>query len=494
MFLGSVRRAAPTLLDFIPELQGKWAGNPSPLWRQEWKPAKHWAPIDGTDAVQCMLSPRRCKIPKGKLGFCKMRGNPMGNELQTLAYGTSMGAALEGIETEAVFHFRPGAAILSLANVGCDKRCIYCHNWAAGSQVEFLEGRDSEVTKFTPEQVVDLALEHEIEILSWTYNDPVVWHEFVCKTAALGRKHGLVNLYKSAFGLNSEPVDELLDCIDIFSISLKTMDPKVYRKITGGGSLQPTLDGAKRVFESGKAHLELSELVVTDVNDTAEEARRTAKWVLEELSPDVPLHIVRFHPSFKYLDKPRTPVDRLQRFRRILKEEGLKHVYLGNVYERGTSDTHCLNCGHLHVSRFGLTSKVVGLDEHGMCLQCGTPGAIVQPHQGRSPLEVCEGNPFEIFAGDDLKSRSVTWNDEVNSVHVVLTQKRPIVLLREPMMSYEVIKAPLGRVILSKSATHETGLKVFAESSFDLFPVLDRAHFPVSKDEEDLANKVHLQR
>ena len=365
-----------------------------------------------------------------------------------------------------------------------------CRFW----QVEYLQDRDDEVMKFTPEQVVELALSHNIEVLSWTYNDPVVWHEFVCKTAALGRQHGLINLYKSAFGLNAEPVDELLDCIDIFSISLKTMDPKVYRRITGGGSLQPTLDGAKRVFDSGKAHLELSELVVTDVNDSEEEAKRTAKWVLEELSPEVPLHIVRFHPSFKYLEKPRTPIDRLRRFRTVLKEEGLKHVYLGNVYEPGTSDTHCLSCGQLHVSRFGLTARVVGLDEHGACTNCGAPGAIVQPHQGQGPSEQCTENPFEIFgcAAENLASRSVTWSDDVNSVHVVLPKKGPIVLLRKPMMSYEVIKAPLGRVILSKSDLEETALSVYGGADFELFPVLDRAHFPISKDEEDLAHRVSI--
>lgn len=146
-------------------------------------------------AVKCHLSPRNCVIQEGKLGFCKVRGN-RGGRLVTLNYGKGVHSTEETIETEAVFHFAPGERILSLGNIGCMLNCGYCHNWKT-SQAKYVTDKD--VYYYTPEQVVETALKHGIRVISWTYNDPVVWHEFILDTAKLAKEAGLINLYKSAF-------------------------------------------------------------------------------------------------------------------------------------------------------------------------------------------------------------------------------------------------------------------------------------------------------
>ena len=149
------------------------------------------------------------------------------------------------------------------------------------SQVKHLDARA--VQHYTPEQVVDLARAHGIRMLSWTYNDPVVWHEVVVDTARLAARHGIQDLYKSAFYIEEEPVRELIDVIDVFSLSLKSMSAEFYRKATGG-ELQPVLDRICQVHASGR-HLEISNLLVTDLNDTADDARKTVRWVLDHLGP-----------------------------------------------------------------------------------------------------------------------------------------------------------------------------------------------------------------
>src|SRR5690606_22129564 len=182
-------------------------------------------------------------------------------------------------------------------------------------------------------------------------------HEFVVDTARLARAHGLVNLYKSAFYIGPRAVDELLEVIDIFSLSLKSMNEEHYRRHTGG-ALQPVLDAIEQVYRARGPHLELSNLCVTGRNDTLEESRKIARWMLEHLDADVPLHYVRFHPDYQYTHVGRTPVPFLEEARRAALAEGRRYVYLGNVFDTESVDTRCAGCGELLVRRYGLTAAV----------------------------------------------------------------------------------------------------------------------------------------
>jgi pyruvate formate lyase activating enzyme len=170
-------------------------------WRDSSVKAKFWTKKDN-DRVQCNLCPRECSLKTDQMGFCKVRGNSKG-ELHSYNYGKSVAATEEVIETEAVNHFMPGARILSLGNIGCMFACDFCQNWQT-SQVKHLD--PTVVQFYTPEQVVDMAIANDIKVLSWTYNDPVVWHEFVYDTAKLAKEKGLINLFKSAFYIKEEPV------------------------------------------------------------------------------------------------------------------------------------------------------------------------------------------------------------------------------------------------------------------------------------------------
>lgn len=68
---------------------------------------------DGT--CSCRLCPRHCNITEGNTGFCKVRKN-IGGTLFALSYGKATHVTIEKIETEATFHYQPGADILSLGN------------------------------------------------------------------------------------------------------------------------------------------------------------------------------------------------------------------------------------------------------------------------------------------------------------------------------------------------------------------------------------------
>lgn len=450
----------------------------------EWNETAHPARLEEKledGSVRCHLSPRNCVIKPGRLGFCRVRANQDGN-LVTLNYGKSVHATEETIETEAVFHFAPGERILSMGNVGCMLNCDYCHNWKT-SQARYVTSSD--VYHYSPEQVVAIAQRHNIRVISWTYNDPVVWHEFVRETAGLAKAAGIVNLFKSAFFISSEAIDELLPVIDIFSISIKSMDPAYYRKLTKGW-IEPVLEGTKQVYRAGK-HVEVSTLMVTDLSDNEGTARAVATFVLDELGPEVPVHYVRFHPDYKMTKTIRTPVDRLEHARRIALDMGVRHVYLGNVYDTEATDSRCHRCGHLQVTRYGLNAQVVGLTQMGACASCGEDGDFTLLPDRPAPQLKSAALP----ENTSYRSAKFDWHGDVRSLHIQVRNtgsepqtvfERRIVGNSTPTDWRAIALAPgeSYRFIAAKADRDEVGVEVAVPPpvTSSLHEVFDRAHFP----------------
>ena len=443
-------------------------------WKETSRIAMHWHPNQKGDKIVCTLCPRNCQTQAGQMGFCKVRGNIDGT-FHTYNFGKSVTATQECIETEAVNHYMPGARILSLGNIGCMMSCSYCQNWQT-SQVKHLDSQN--VFEYSPEQVIQMAKANNLDVISWTYNDPVVWHEFVLETSRLAKQHGITTLYKSALYIELEPLKELIEVIDIFSISLKCMNDQVYRK-ENKGKLQPVLDAIELINASDR-HLEISQLVVTGLNDDGEDALKTAQWMVSKLKPGVPLHLVAYHPSFKY-KQPRTKLETLLKLREIVLKEGIEYCYLGNVYADGMSNTHCKKCDHLLVQRFGLSVNVPGINENGCCANCGHETPIKHPLAGNPKRSMTPENY------DEKQHYEYTWNAEVKSLHIMLQEpSSENILLKltrmpEGSVQYLEMNEGLERLIISKSNVSETEIVISANSTAKIhfLPVLDRAHFPV---------------
>ena len=451
-------------------------------WQQEALPALLGEPLaDGS--VRCHLSPRNCVIKEGGAGFCKVRVN-RGGQLMTLNYGKAVHHTEETIETEACFHYAPGERILSMGNIGCMLNCGYCHNWQT-SQARFVQ--DKHVHYYTPEQVVQIALDHNIRVLSWTYNDPVVWLEFILETAKLAKEAGIINLYKSAFFITPKAVELLLPYMDIFSISVKSIDPEYYKKITTGW-VEPVLEATKQVLNAGK-HVEVSTLMVTGISDNEETAQKIANWVLTELNENVPLHFVRFHPDYKMKDSIRTPIPNLIRAREVALKSGVKHVYLGNVNGLDAVNTYCKNCNTPLVTRYGLNAQILGLNNEGKCKSCGydmnfklfsTPtlfdlvDAIPAVHQQNTQAKIYE------------------WHGDIASIHVQVKNNTSgniavyhrRVLISGEKLQWQRVTLKVGesyRYIIAKSREDERGAEVLIPEGVDsnLHELFDRAFFPV---------------
>ena len=224
------------------------------------------------------------------------------------------------------------------------------------------------------------------------------------------------------------------------------------------------------------------ELLEAPFPDVMEDVARTARWVLDHLGDEVPLHFVAFHPAYKYVHVGRTPLETLLEAREVARREGIRHCYLGNVYREGLSDTRCGSCGHLQVARFGLTSSIVGIRPDGACAACGRAAPIRFPFEGQSPLraESDESMPAR-------QERLYRWNPEVRSVHLVAGEASPsfeVTVRHQGIRQIDRLRlgGGLERAIVSRAGEEDREIRVTWNHDGDLriLPVLDRAHFPVT--------------
>lgn len=315
------------------------------------------------DAVRCVLCPRDCTIQEGGRGFCRAREN-QGGVLYARTYGLIASAAMDPIEKKPLYHFHPGTEILSLGGNGCNFACRFCQNY------EISQG-DVRLSQMSPEQAVAAAADHGSVGIAYTYNEPLIWYEYVSDTARLAQQAGLKNVLVTNGYINQEPLEELLPLIDALNIDIKSMDPDFYKNLCAG-ALEPVLETAKAAKNA--AHVEITNLIIPGHNDTDQLFERLAGWVADELGEDTPLHLSAYFPRYKLQASP-TPAGTLERAFEICHTR-LPYVFLGNVASREGNHTHCRACGALLVRRSGYSTQLVHL-EGGSCEKCGQRSDIV---------------------------------------------------------------------------------------------------------------------
>jgi pyruvate formate lyase activating enzyme len=315
--------------------------------------------------VRCHLCSHHCLIPDGKRGICHVRENH-GGKLYTLIYGRAVTAQVDPIEKKPLYHFHPGSNVYSIGTQGCNFRCRWCQNWEI-SQVareEVIEG-----AFLPPKQIVQTAWAQGSRSIAYTYNEPTVFFEYVYDTARLARSAGLSNVLVTNGYMGAAMLAASWPFLDAANVDLKAFRDETYKRHVGA-RLQPVLDSI-RIMKSLPIWLELTTLIIPGINDDPAELRDLVGFIVEELGPDTPWHVNRFVPSHRMIDRPPTPIETLKRAREIGKEEGLLHVYVGNVAEREGRDTLCPGCGRvlIHRTNLGTVTNFIG---NGACPDCGT--------------------------------------------------------------------------------------------------------------------------
>jgi len=311
----------------------------------------------GDGRVQCNLCPNRCILEAGQRGLCQVRQNIKG-KLYSLVYGKPVSINLDPIEKKPLYHFLPGSKAYSLATAGCNLDCKYCQNWDIAHRLP----EDLESKEMTPEEVVAEAKRLGADSIAFTYNEPVVWYEYMLDIAKIAKEKNLRTVMISSGYINQEPLLELLPYLDAVKVDFKSFNSQVYAELIRG-RLEPVLDTIKTVKKSG-TWLELVHLVVPGYTDDLEETKEMCFWIKENIGVDTPIHFSRFWPKYKLLNLPATPENSLKQARQTCLEAGLKYVYIGNIDDLESNATYCPENQQVLISRQGhiVKENLIGPD------------------------------------------------------------------------------------------------------------------------------------
>lgn len=330
-------------------------------------PAALWKALpDGR--VSCRLCSHFCRIAPGRRGLCGVRENRDG-ALFTLVHDRVAAVNLDPVEKKPLYHFLPGTTTFSFGTMGCNLSCAFCQN--AGLSQPPRQGKAIAGETVDPAGLVAAAKRSGAASVSYTYSEPTVFYELMADTAELAQAEGLKNIMVSNGFMSRACLDALGGRIDAANIDLKAMRDDFYHRVCGA-RLRPVLQNLVTIRKLGW-WLEVTTLIIPGLNDTPEELRELADFLVKELGPDTPWHISRFHPDFAMRDRPPTPTRTLALAWDIGREAGLRYVYVGNVHDAVRSATYCPGCGERLIEREGLgLAAARTVDGH-----CGACGAAI---------------------------------------------------------------------------------------------------------------------
>jgi len=332
------------------------------------KEAKYWEKINNKK-LQCNLCSHRCKIDKDKVGICGVRKNENGT-LFSLIYGAYSSLAIDPIEKKPFFHFHPGTNALSMGTVGCNFKCSYCQNYS----ISTAKPESFDTREIQPEEVVNLAKENSCQGVSYTYNEPTIWHEFCYDSAKYAKKAGLYTCYVTNGYISKEALIDISQVLDAMNIDVKAFNENFYKKFCKA-RLKPVIETCEHAKELG-IHIELTYLVIPGLNDSIDEIKEFCRWSVDKLGSDTPIHFSRFHPDYNMTEVPGTPMNTLLKIYKVAKKIGVLYPYLGNVFHGNYENTICPDCGNVCIKRIGFSVKSQGIID-GKCSKCNKTLPII---------------------------------------------------------------------------------------------------------------------
>ena len=325
--------------------------------------AKWWREY-GQNRVKCTLCPRYCIIPSGSHGFCYVRQNEDGI-LYSSAYGKSTGFAVDPIEKKPLYHFLPGSQVLSFGTMGCNVGCKFCQNW----HISKLHNEKYMDKTYSPGDIINMANKKDCQGIAYTYNEPIIFGEWIIDITSQARKAGLKNVLVTNGYITPEARKDIFQYIDAANVDLKSFSDTFYKKLTLS-QIGPVLDTLRWLVHESDVWVEITNLLIPEENDSTIEINRLTKFIVEELSSKIPLHFSAFHPDFKMLDKPSTKLLTLKMAYTIAKDNGISFVYLGNIPVSEYKNTYCPRCKQLIIDRSRYMKAKSNINDN-KCPFCG---------------------------------------------------------------------------------------------------------------------------
>jgi len=337
------------------------------------KLAKFQKQIDDNIA-QCLTCERKCKIARGKAGFCKTRINK-GGQIYSIVYGLIPALSFNPIEKKPLYHFYPGSIALTIGTYGCNFSCFWCqnHHLSKTNPLKTIHFATSDEF-ISPEKFIKIALEKNCEGTSISFNEPTLLFEYSLEVFKLAKQNGLYNTYITNGYMTEDVLRNLVEAgLDAMNIDIKGGADMV-QKYCG-------VDGEKvwrnaRLAKQLGVHIEITTLLIQEFNSNYDVIKKITEKIYNDLGELTPYHISRFFPHYKSkaygLNEP-TPLELLYNAYHIAKEIGLKYVYLGNLPTTDYNNTYCPKCSKLVIKRKSLGIEELHLDFKGNCEFCGFP-------------------------------------------------------------------------------------------------------------------------
>ncbi|MFM8571073.1 MAG: AmmeMemoRadiSam system radical SAM enzyme, partial [Pirellula sp.] len=425
---------------------------------------------DEQPRIICDLCPRQCRMKEQDRGFCFVRKIEQG-QMVLDTYGKSTGFCIDPIEKKPLNHFYPGTSVLSFGTAGCNLGCQFCQNWDISKSREVAKLSN----QATPESIAMAAKAYQCRSVAFTYNDPVVWAEYAIDTAKACREQGIATVAVTAGYMMPEPRREFYRWMDAANVDLKAFSEDFYHKITYS-HLEPVLDTLRYLKHDTDVWFEITNLVIPNANDSADELQRMCAWIANELGTDVPIHFSAFHPDFRMTDRPNTPPSKLIEAYSIAKSHGLEHVYVGNVHDIERASTYCSTCGELLIERDWYELHRVNIHQ-GACKFCGAKLAgrfektlgtwgrkrlpidmrEFQPSQGVIPLASLKpGNTRAVHPSSQSMPTKATSMSEPNLRKLTLLDLSAI----EPQ-ARETMQSIAARIVAAKVLKQRLGPEIF---------------------------------
>ena len=317
-----------------------------------------------SDVVECLLCNHNCIIKNGSFGICGVRENING-KLFTHAYGQVIANQIDPIEKKPLYHFLPGSRAYSIATIGCNFQCGFCQNWQI-SQASFYDNKDQPGLELSPEDVVKKTKESNSKTIAYTYTEPTVFFEYALDTAKIAKKNGLSNIFVTNGFMSKKALDLIAPYLDACNVDLKSFKEKTYKDVCKA-RLKPVLESIKHMKALG-IWVEITTLIVPGLNDSLDEIKSISEFIAS-VGVEIPWHISRFHPDYRYTDTPETPISTLNAAKKIGKDAGLRYVYLGNVAEN--TNTYCYKCNQLLIERNHLYTTQLHIESE-YCPECNS--------------------------------------------------------------------------------------------------------------------------
>lgn len=313
--------------------------------------------------IRCDLCARRCIIHDGETGFCRVRTAENG-KLYSTVYGLIDGMAADPIEKKPLFHFAPGSRAFSISTSSCNFRCQFCLNFHS-SHRERPTGR-----RMRPEGIVAQAQKSDCAGITYTYTEPTIFMELAYDTAKIANERGMFNTFVTNGYMTEEAIDFIAPYLDAASVNLKGSANKHFmQKYMDVPKNEPIFNSLEKMKEKG-IFVEVTNLIIPEIGDHESDTKILADWLVENLGPRTPLHIIAFSPTFKITHLPRTPASMLEKHIAIAKDAGLTFVYSGNIGGHDYENTYCPECGFKAIERYSVFLKKNHLNEYGRCPKC----------------------------------------------------------------------------------------------------------------------------